>query len=71
MFAAKVSKIWIFKNLLAVPWGVTNKGFFKGVKDDKFEKDINVLGKEGWEFVGQGLNDGINNNYLIFKRPLD
>jgi|TARA_B110000240_G_C13308547_1_gene371719 hypothetical protein len=47
------------------------KGFFKGVKDDKFEKDINVLGKEGWEFVGQGLNDGINNNYLIFKRPLD
>ena len=47
------------------------KGFFKGVKDDKFEKDINVLGKEGWEFVGQGLNDGINNKYLIFKRPLD
>ena len=47
------------------------KWFFKGVKDDKFEKDINVLGKEGWEFVGQGLNDGINNNYLIFKRPLD
>ena len=47
------------------------KGFFKGVKDDKFEKDINVLGKEWWEFVGQGLNDGINNNYLIFKRPLD
>ena len=47
------------------------KGFFKGVKDEKFEKDINKLGQEGWEFVGQGLNDGINNNYLIFKRPLD
>ena len=47
------------------------KVFFKGVKDDKFEEDINVLGKEGWDFVGQGLNDGINNNYLIFKRHLD
>ena len=47
------------------------KGFFKGVKDEKFEKDINKLGQEGWEFVGQGLNDGINNNYLIFKRPLE
>jgi hypothetical protein len=46
------------------------KGFFKGVKDDKFEADINKLGQEGWEFVGQGLNDGINNNFLIFKRPL-
>ena len=47
------------------------KGFFKGIKDEKFEKDINKLGQEGWEFVGQGLNDGINNNYLIFKRPLE
>ena len=23
------------------------KGFFKGVKNEKFEKDINELGKEG------------------------
>ena len=48
-----------------------NKRFFKWVKDEKFEKNINKLGQEGWEFVGQGLNDGINNNYLIFKRPLE
>jgi hypothetical protein len=46
------------------------KGFFKGIKDDKFEKDLNKLGQEGWEFVGQGMNDGVNNNFLIFKRPL-
>ena len=32
---------------------------------------LDKLGQEGWEFVGQGLNDGINNNYLIFKRPLE
>ena len=47
------------------------KGFFTAVKVGKFEKDINALGIEGWEFVGQGMNDGINNNFLIFKRPLD
>ena len=47
------------------------KGFFKGVKGDKFEEDLNELGLEGWEFVGQGMNDEINNNYLIFKRPID
>ena len=42
------------------------KGIFKGVKDDKFVKDLNELGAEGWEFVGQGMNDGINANFLIF-----
>ncbi len=46
------------------------KGFFKGIKDEKFEKDLNELGQEGWEFVGQGMNDGVNNNFLIFKRPI-
>ena len=47
------------------------KGFFTGIKDDKFERDLNNLGQDGWEFVGQGMNDGINNNFLIFKRPLN
>ena len=46
------------------------KGFFKGVKNEKFEKDINELGKEGWEFVGSGMNDGLNAMILVFKRPL-
>ena len=46
------------------------KGFFKGVKNEKFESDINDLGKEGWEFVGNGLNDGLNAMILVFKRPL-
>ena len=40
------------------------KGFFKGVKDDKFEKDINVLGKEGWELIS------ITNQRLFFKKAV-
>ena len=47
------------------------KGFFQGVKNEKFEKDINDLGREGWEFVGNGLNDGLNAMILVFKRPLE
>ena len=47
------------------------KGFFQGVKNEKFEKDINDLGREGGEFVGNGLNDGLNAMILVFKRPLE
>ena len=46
------------------------KGFFKGVKNEKLEKEVNSLGQEGWEFVGPGLNDGINAMILLFKRPV-
>ena len=45
------------------------KGFFTGLKNEKFEKHINKLGEEGWEFVGPGMNDGINAMILVFKRP--
>ena len=41
------------------------KGFFKGVKDEKFEKDINKLGQEGWEMVG--IN---GSNEIYFKRKI-
>ena len=47
-----------------------DQSFFNEIKDEKFEKDLNELGQEGWEFVGQGMNDGVNNNFLIFKRPV-
>ena len=43
---------------------------FKGVKNEKLEKEVNSLGQEGWEFVGPGLNDGINAMILLFKRPV-
>ena len=48
---------WEYKTFKAAKDGY--KGFFKGVKDEKFEKDINKLGQEGWEFVEQGLNKGL------------
>ena len=47
-------KKWEYKTLKADR--ESYKGFFKGIKDDKFEADLNELGREGWEFVGQGLN---------------
>ena len=35
---------------------------------DSFEKDLNKLGEQGWEFVGRGMNDGRFHNHLVFKR---
>ena len=42
-------------------------GIFSGDPIKKLEKELNVLGEEGWEFVGPGLNNGANTRYLIFQ----
>jgi hypothetical protein len=33
-------------------------------------KKINDLGKEGWEYAGPLCNDGINAQFILFKRPI-
>lgn len=39
------------------------------INHEKFCDEINVLGAEGWELVGPGMNDGVNAMILVFKRP--
>ena len=61
-------KKWEYKTLYA--------GQYKseGIKNttthdwDSFEKDLNKLGEQGWEFVGRGMNNGRIHNHLVFKR---
>jgi hypothetical protein len=43
----------------------------KGFKPAKLEKDLNELGREGWEMVGYGMNDGANAAVIIFKRAIE
>ena len=33
-----------------------------------FKKELNKLGNQGWEMVGQGFKDGSIFQYLVFKR---
>ena len=34
------------------------------------ETAFNEMGREGWEMVGYGMNNGANVRYVCFKRPL-
>ena len=56
-------KKWEYKTLHAGQWSddSTHTG-------DSFEKDLNKLGEQGWEFVGRGMNNGRSHNHLVFKR---
>jgi len=42
----------------------------KGVIPEKLEQDLNELGREGWEMVGFGVEDGPN-SVVIFKRAIE
>jgi len=44
--------------------------FFKGVKDDELETELNQWGEEGWEVVAYRLIENTNQAQLIAKRPL-
>ena len=44
--------------------------FFKGVKDDELETELNQWGEEGWEVVAYRLVENTNQAQLIAKRPL-
>jgi hypothetical protein len=44
--------------------------FFKGVKDDVLEAELNLWGEEGWEVVGFRMIENSNQAQLIAKRPL-
>ncbi|URQ70860.1 DUF4177 domain-containing protein [SAR86 cluster bacterium] len=61
-------KKWEYKTLEAGQYytrGVRNSTTHDG---DSFEKDLNKLGEQGWEFVGRGMNNGEIHNHLVFKR---
>jgi hypothetical protein len=44
--------------------------FFKGVKDDELEAELNQWGEEGWEVVAYRLIENTNQAQLIAKRLL-
>jgi hypothetical protein len=44
--------------------------FFKGVKDDELETELNQWGEEGWEVVAYRLIENTNQAQLIARRPL-
>jgi hypothetical protein len=48
----------------------TYGSFFKGVKDDELETELNQWGEEGWEVVAYRLVENTNQAQLIARRPL-
>ncbi len=56
-------KKWEYKTLHAGQWENDSTH-----NRDSFEKDLNKLGEQGWEFVGRGMNNGRIHNHLVFKR---
>jgi hypothetical protein len=48
----------------------TYGSFFKGVKDDELETELNQWGEEGWEVVAYRLIENTNQAQLIARRPL-
>ena len=50
---------------------LTAGSFFKGVKDEDFEAELNQLGEEGWELVAFRTIENSNQAQAVFKRPLD
>jgi len=50
---------------------LTTGTFFKGVKDEDLEAELNQLGEEGWELVGFRTIENSNQAQAVFKRPLD
>ena len=60
-------KKWEYKTLYA---GLSHRdiGSTNTHDEDSFEKDLNKLGEQGWEFVGRGMNNGVFHNHLVFKR---
>jgi len=50
---------------------LTTGSFFKGVKDEDLEAELNQLGEEGWELVGFRTIENSNQAQAVFKRPLD
>ena len=45
--------------------------FFKGVKDEELEAELNQWGEEGWEVVAFRIIENTNQAQAIAKRPLD
>ncbi|KAF0109173.1 MAG: hypothetical protein FD146_217 [Anaerolineaceae bacterium] len=45
--------------------------FFKGVKDDALEAELNQWGEEGWEVAAYRMIENTNQGQVIAKRPLD
>ena len=50
---------------------MTFGSFFKGVKDEALEAELNQWGEEGWEVVGFRMVENSNQAQVIAKRPLD
>ena len=45
--------------------------FFKGVKDEELETELNQWGENGWEVVAYRSIENTNQGQVIAKRPLD
>ena len=45
--------------------------FFRGVKDDELEAELNQWGEDGWEVVAYRMIENTNQGQVIAKRPLD
>ena len=62
-------KKWEYKTLEAGQYWTRDAASNKSSHTrDSFEKDLNKLGEQGWEFVGRGMNNGDFFNHLVFKR---
>lgn len=45
--------------------------FFKGVRDQELETELNQWGEEGWEVVAFRAIENTNQAQVIAKRPMD
>lgn len=45
-------------------------GFWKGIKVEEMQEDLNQWGEQGWEVVSATGFENYNKIYVIAKRPL-
>lgn len=43
--------------------------YFDRDSHKNFEKDLQAAGDEGWQYAGPLCNDGVNAQFVAFRRP--
>ena len=43
--------------------------YFDRESHENFDSELNAAGKEGWQYAGPLCNDGVNAQFVAFRRP--
>ncbi len=43
--------------------------YFDRESHENFDSELNAAGEEGWQYAGPLCNDGVNAQFVAFRRP--